>query len=86
MCRTARLHSSARFTDGLGPTQPRLVTVTNPSGLPKFSVLYLTEATLVEAISNETGADPGQIRFFNALGSAPEIPAGRWLIIPIYGG
>ncbi len=59
------------------------VGVTDPAGLPQFEVYLLPENTLLTELATQFNTDPEQIRFYNALGPEPEIPAGRWLIIPL---
>jgi len=59
--------------------------VEDPAGLPQFEVVYTTASTTVEALADEYDSDPEQIRFYNQLGPGPQIPSGRWLIIPVEG-
>ncbi len=59
------------------------VGVTDPAGLPQFEVYLLPENTPLTELATQFNTDPEQIRFYNALGPEPEIPAGRWLIIPL---
>ena len=57
--------------------------VTDPEGLLKFRVYLVPENTTLSQVAALFNADPKQIRSANALGPQPEIPAGRWLIIPV---
>ncbi|HNB54110.1 MAG TPA: LysM peptidoglycan-binding domain-containing protein [Anaerolineales bacterium] len=60
------------------------VGVTDLTGLPQFNV-YQTEVEItLDALATQFGVDPELIRLYNVLSDTiPEIPAGRWLIIPL---
>ncbi|GAB4579618.1 MAG: hypothetical protein Fur0022_23560 [Anaerolineales bacterium] len=59
------------------------VGVLDPTGLPRFQVFLNAENTTVEALAALFNTDPELIRRYNALGPQPEVPAARWLIIPL---
>jgi hypothetical protein len=52
--------------------------------LPPFEITYTQEAVNLLALADFYESDPEQIRFYNQLGSAEEVPSGRWLIIPLF--
>ncbi len=51
--------------------------------LPPFEITYTQEALNLLALADFYDSDPEQIRFYNRLGSAEQVPSGRWLIIPL---
>lgn len=60
------------------------VGITDPTGLPQFNVYQIPADTTLDAIATQFNVAPDLIRLYNALSDTiPEIPAGRWLIIPL---
>lgn len=60
------------------------VGISDPAGVPRFAVVQVLEPG--EALSDlaaRYGADPENIRRYNALGEDPWLPPGRWLIVPL---
>lgn len=57
--------------------------VSDSASLPRFQVFLTAEATTLAELAARFQADAALIRLFNALGPGPELPAGRWLIIPL---
>jgi LysM repeat protein len=60
------------------------VGVTDPTGLPQFDVYQPPLDTTLEAVAAQFNVAPDLLRRYNVLSDTiPEIPAGRWLIIPL---
>ncbi len=57
--------------------------VTDPEGLPVFAIVQVSETIAVDDLADMHASDADQIRFFNALGEAENVPSGRWMILPI---
>jgi len=76
--------------NGLQPNQslqPDQVIVIMPGRTDSFdveelTVLFLTEANSIAALSSRYGITTAELRTYNHLGRADEIPSGRWLIFP----
>jgi LysM repeat protein len=57
---------------------------TNPYGLPKFKVILLDQARTVNQLAEEYGVPASELQIYNSLGpESDNIPAGRWIIIPV---
>jgi len=58
--------------------------ISDPAGVPMFAVVRVAETgeTLPDLAARD-GADPEDIRRYNALGDDPWLPPGRWLIVPL---
>jgi len=52
-------------------------------GLPVFTTFFTTEAAGLTALADLLGTDPELLRYYNQLGDADLVPAGRWLIVPL---
>ena len=57
---------------------------TDPAGLIPFRVIHVEVTTRVIDLSEEYSVPVEDIRMYNSLGSGDWIPAGRWVIIPVY--
>ena len=51
--------------------------------IPKFKVIQIEEPTDIDQISTEYQVSIDELKYFNQLGDASALPAGRWLLIPI---
>ena len=57
---------------------------TDLANLPKFEVIFLDQQMDIIEIAGMYTASVEEVRYYNALGDSSEnIPAGRWLIIPV---
>lgn len=74
------------WVDELGLRPNRVIVlmpgITDPQGLVSLTVHFTQEETTLFEFSVNQGVRVDDLRYYNQLGNADYIPAGRWLIFP----
>lgn len=51
--------------------------------IPKFQIIFVESSTTIDNLAQEYSILKDELIYYNSLGPLEEIPAGRWIILPI---
>jgi hypothetical protein len=57
--------------------------LTEDKNIPKFQIIFVDSPTTIDNLTQEYSISKDELILYNSLGPLEEIPAGRWIILPI---